>query len=66
MFFLELSFGQFASLGPISVWKAVPIFKGNTYINEPSYVYKSGISSRNKIPVVCMNISNTILEHLLL
>lgn len=28
MFFLELAFGQFASLGPISVWKSVPIFKG--------------------------------------
>ncbi|XP_060688335.1 sodium- and chloride-dependent neutral and basic amino acid transporter B(0+)-like [Hemiscyllium ocellatum] len=28
MFFLETSFGQFASLGPIAVWKAVPILQG--------------------------------------
>ncbi|XP_033126449.1 sodium- and chloride-dependent glycine transporter 1-like [Anneissia japonica] len=28
LFFLELSFGQFASLGAISIWKISPIFKG--------------------------------------
>ncbi|XP_038630779.1 sodium- and chloride-dependent neutral and basic amino acid transporter B(0+)-like isoform X2 [Scyliorhinus canicula] len=28
MFFLESSFGQFASLGPVAVWKAVPMFQG--------------------------------------
>ena len=28
IFFLELSFGQFASLGPISIWKVSPLFKG--------------------------------------
>ncbi|XP_048400381.1 sodium- and chloride-dependent neutral and basic amino acid transporter B(0+)-like isoform X3 [Stegostoma tigrinum] len=28
MFFLETSFGQFTSLGPIAVWKAVPILQG--------------------------------------
>ncbi|XP_038631991.1 sodium- and chloride-dependent neutral and basic amino acid transporter B(0+)-like isoform X5 [Scyliorhinus canicula] len=28
MFFLESSFGQFASLGPIAVWKAVPMLQG--------------------------------------
>ncbi|XP_043560306.1 sodium- and chloride-dependent neutral and basic amino acid transporter B(0+)-like [Chiloscyllium plagiosum] len=28
MFFLETSFGQFASLGPIAVWKAMPILQG--------------------------------------
>ncbi|XP_055499433.1 sodium- and chloride-dependent neutral and basic amino acid transporter B(0+)-like isoform X1 [Leucoraja erinacea] len=28
MFFLESSFGQFASLGPVAVWKAVPILQG--------------------------------------
>lgn len=25
---MELAFGQYASLGPITVWKAAPIFKG--------------------------------------
>ena len=28
LFFLELCFGQFASLGPISIWKINPLFKG--------------------------------------
>jgi len=28
LFFMELAFGQFASLGPISMWRAVPLFKG--------------------------------------
>ncbi|XP_069752292.1 sodium- and chloride-dependent neutral and basic amino acid transporter B(0+)-like [Narcine bancroftii] len=28
MFFLESSFGQFASLGPVKVWKSVPILQG--------------------------------------
>ncbi|XP_072361164.1 sodium- and chloride-dependent neutral and basic amino acid transporter B(0+)-like [Scyliorhinus torazame] len=28
LFFLESSFGQFASLGPVAVWKAVPILQG--------------------------------------
>ena len=28
LFFMEMGLGQFASLGPISIWKAVPFFKG--------------------------------------
>ncbi|KAL7843527.1 hypothetical protein AOLI_G00250390 [Acnodon oligacanthus] len=28
LFFMESSFGQFCSQGPINVWKAVPIFQG--------------------------------------
>ncbi|XP_078403882.1 sodium- and chloride-dependent neutral and basic amino acid transporter B(0+)-like [Cetorhinus maximus] len=28
MFFLETSFGQFASLGPVAVWRAMPILQG--------------------------------------
>lgn len=28
LFFLEMALGQFSSQGPISVWKAVPFFKG--------------------------------------
>uniref|UniRef100_UPI00398F0FCE sodium- and chloride-dependent neutral and basic amino acid transporter B(0+)-like n=1 Tax=Pristiophorus japonicus TaxID=55135 RepID=UPI00398F0FCE len=28
MFFLESSFGQFVSLGPVAVWKAVPMLQG--------------------------------------
>ena len=29
LFFMELAFGQFASLGPIAIWKINPLFKGN-------------------------------------
>lgn len=28
IFFMELAFGQFASLGPIAIWKVCPVFKG--------------------------------------
>nr|XP_026691008.1 sodium-dependent proline transporter-like [Ciona intestinalis] len=28
LFMMELSFGQFAGLGPITAWRSVPIFKG--------------------------------------
>jgi solute carrier family 6 amino acid transporter-like protein 5/7/9/14 len=31
LFFMEMALGQFSSLGPIAVWKAVPFFKGNRY-----------------------------------
>ena len=30
LFFMELSFGQFASLGPITIWKISPAFKGKS------------------------------------
>ncbi|XP_048253632.1 sodium- and chloride-dependent glycine transporter 1-like isoform X1 [Haliotis rufescens] len=39
LFFMELSFGQFASLGPITVWKVNPLFKGLGY----SMVIVSGL-----------------------
>nr|CDS26504.1 sodium and chloride dependent glycine [Hymenolepis microstoma] len=31
LFFLEFAFGQFASLGPISIWNVSPLFKGIGY-----------------------------------
>ncbi|XP_064634027.1 sodium- and chloride-dependent glycine transporter 1-like isoform X2 [Lineus longissimus] len=31
LFFMELAFGQFASLGPISIWKINPLMKGLGY-----------------------------------
>ncbi|KAJ8297499.1 hypothetical protein KUTeg_024030 [Tegillarca granosa] len=31
VFFLELAFGQFASLGPLTIWRVNPLFKGVGY-----------------------------------
>ncbi|ESO88413.1 hypothetical protein LOTGIDRAFT_126022 [Lottia gigantea] len=31
MVYMELAFGQYASLGPITIWRAVPLFKGVGY-----------------------------------
>ncbi|KAM7535395.1 hypothetical protein Aperf_G00000091680 [Anoplocephala perfoliata] len=31
LFFLEFAFGQFASLGPISIWSVSPLFRGIGY-----------------------------------
>lgn len=31
LFFLECSLGQFASLGPVSIWKVLPLFQGLFY-----------------------------------
>ena len=28
LFFMELAFGQFASLGPITIWRVNPLLKG--------------------------------------
>ncbi|XP_067650919.1 sodium- and chloride-dependent glycine transporter 1-like [Haliotis asinina] len=39
LFFMELSFGQFASLGPITIWKINPLLKGLGY----SMVIVSGL-----------------------
>lgn len=31
LFYMELSLGQFASLGPITIWKLNPLLKGIVY-----------------------------------
>ena len=30
--FIEMAFVQYASHGPITIWKAVPLFKGNVSV----------------------------------
>lgn len=34
LFYFELSLGQFASLGPITIWKIVPLFRGEYIITR--------------------------------
>lgn len=34
IFFLEFAFGQFASLGPISIWSISPLFKGSALFKK--------------------------------
>lgn len=34
LFFLECSFGQFASLGPVLLWKSVPILQGQQLLKR--------------------------------
>lgn len=28
---MEMAFAQYASLGPVTIWKAVPLFKGKAH-----------------------------------
>ncbi len=37
LFLMEMAFGQFASQGPISVWNAVPLFKGKKTLNFQNF-----------------------------
>ena len=39
LFFLESAFGQYASSGVISIWKASPLFSGKLYFNLSATVY---------------------------
>ena len=41
LFFMELAFGQFASLGPITMWRAVPLFKGRSNVSFMYAVFLS-------------------------
>lgn len=43
IFFLEVSLGQFASQGPVSVWKAIPALQGEFVLSlsllSPTLLY---------------------------
>ena len=34
LFFLEMALGQFSSLGPITLWKVVPVLKGQQHLQQ--------------------------------
>ena len=34
LFFMELSFGQFASEGVVSIWKVCPLMQGESFLLE--------------------------------
>lgn len=34
LFYLELALGQYASLGPITVWRVCPLFKGTNLVTK--------------------------------
>lgn len=39
-FFMELAFGQFASLGPITIWRVCPLFKGQlSFLQKYAFLF---------------------------
>lgn len=52
LFFLESSFGQFCSQGPVNVWRALPIFQGKTNPCTPNLPPKP-----KPVPIQCLPIS---------
>ena len=55
--FMEMAFGLFASLGRITIWKAVPLFKGNVIV----LWYTTGVHG-NGISSVCQSWTYYYLE----
>lgn len=39
--FMEMGFGQYASLGPVTIWRAVPLFKGISFLMTMDAFYIS-------------------------
>ncbi|PKU29917.1 sodium-dependent proline hypothetical protein [Limosa lapponica baueri] len=67
IFFMELSLGQFSSLGPLAVWKISPLFKGY-FLQQSRYVLhiqgSSGIGDPGRIRwnlCLCLLLSWTIV-----
>ena len=48
LFFLELALGQYASVGPITIWRLCPIFKGITalFCEKISRLFDTAILGR--------------------
>ena len=55
--FLEMAFVQYASWGPVNIWKAVPLFKGNVNV----LWYTTGVHG-NGFCSVCKSRTYSYLE----
>ena len=44
LFYMELAFGQYASLGAITIWKVAPLFKGMWYSRPALCLYQANFS----------------------
>ena len=58
LFFFELSFGQFASVGPITIWRVSPFFRGESNLTAwerqmQSYLQSSPLS-------LCLSLSQSL------
>lgn len=66
LFYMELAFGQFASLGPIAIWSLNPLFKGKYHIlhhfyhgvvltiGSLAYRWKSVLYAGGELPLVIL------------
>ena len=55
--FKEMAFGQYASLGPVYTWKAIPLFKGNVIV----LWYTTGVHGIS-VWSVCQSVTYYYLE----
>nr|XP_054769520.1 sodium- and chloride-dependent glycine transporter 1-like [Lytechinus pictus] len=43
LFFMEVSFGQYCSQGPITCWRAIPMFRGKNTMNRKTNVPQGSV-----------------------